>query len=148
MTDPPTLIGLASNIIAFIDFGVKLVSSVKLIQDSAQGALPEISDFGLIVNDIRMANTNLKTEILSQSHLSLQDESILAMATECLRLGDQLHSLIDELKLRDNNWPRKVESGRVYFRTWRKRKEIDTLRGRLETLDDRVDKSVKLSLQR
>ena len=149
MADPLTLIGLASNIIAFIDFGVKLVSAVKSIQDSAEGTLPEISDLGLIVNDIRVANANLKLEISSQSHVSPQDESILAMANECVQIADQLDSLIGELKLRDtsNNLSRGVEASRIYVRAWRKKKPIDNLRHRLENLDGRISKSVKLSLQ-
>lgn len=100
MADPLTLIGFASNIIAFIDFGVKLVSAVKSIQDSAEGTLPEISDLGLIVNDIRAANANLKLESSNQPQISLQDKSLLAMVTECVQIADQLDCLIGELKLR------------------------------------------------
>lgn len=42
---------------------------------------------------------------------------------------------------------RGVEASRLYVRTWRKKKQIDNLRHRLEALDGRISKSVELSLQ-
>ena len=63
--DPLTAIGLAGNIVQFIDFSIKIVGKAHHINNSASGLLPESTDAQMVAQALISLNEK------NQSHDSL-----------------------------------------------------------------------------
>jgi hypothetical protein len=57
--DPFTVIGLAGNIVQFIDFSLKIVSKASEIRQSADGVLSENFDLEIVTKDLVAINARL-----------------------------------------------------------------------------------------
>ncbi|KAJ0416987.1 hypothetical protein BJY00DRAFT_217081 [Aspergillus carlsbadensis] len=148
MADPITIIGLASSIITFVEFGLKVVSGAKSIRDSQHGSTAEIHQLDLIVADVRASNTQVKEQQLARRHLSEHELRILAMVAECEKLQEELLKIIETLKVRSDARSQTLESARVFARSFFKSSDLQALRGRLDSLDARIRASVGNALQR
>ena len=56
-------IGLATNIITFIDFSYKLISGSHQILNSTSGLTPESSRLGTVVDDLRLITDKLVSDL-------------------------------------------------------------------------------------
>jgi hypothetical protein len=148
MADPITIIGLASSIITFVEFGLKVVSGAKGIRDSQHGTTAEIHQLDLIVADVRALNTEVKQQQLSHKKLSEDELRILAMVTECERLQDELQKTIESLTVRPDARSQTLESARVFAKSFFKSSDLQALRTRLDSLDARIRMSVGNAMQR
>ncbi|KPM39267.1 hypothetical protein AK830_g7298 [Neonectria ditissima] len=147
MAEAFAIIGLASSIVAFVDFGLKLVSATKSARDSVHDTLPEVHEIEIILEDVR--NSNIKAiQGLAGLQLSQGERHIMAMATDCERLAGELGDMVQKLKIRDDARFRTIESSRVAFRVLRRGKDIDDLRRRIEKLDARIRSNVQMILDR
>lgn len=147
MAEAFEIIGLASSIVAFVDFGIKLVSAVKSARDSVHDTLPEVHEIELCLEDVR--HSNLRAIQGSPGrHLSQGEKHIMAMATECERLAGELGEIVQKLKIRDGARFRTIESSRIALRVLRKGKDIEDLRRRIDNLDVRIRANVQLILDR
>jgi len=52
MAEVLAIIGLVSNILSFIDFGIKFASGTRNVRDSAHGTTTEVRELELIVEDV------------------------------------------------------------------------------------------------
>jgi HAMP domain-containing protein len=147
MAEAFEIIGLASSIVAFVDFSIKLVSAVKAARDSVHDTLPEVHEIELCLEDVR--HSNLRAIQGSPGrHLSQGEKHIMAMATECERLAGELGEIVQKLKIRDGARFRTIESSRIALRVLRKGKDIEDLRRRIDNLDVRIRANVQLILDR
>ncbi|KAI8664187.1 hypothetical protein NCS55_00926500 [Fusarium keratoplasticum] len=147
MAEAFEIIGLASSIVAFVDFSIKLVSAVKSARDSVHDTLPEVHEIELCLEDVR--HSNLRAIQGSPGrHLSQGEKHIMAMATECERLAGELGEIVQKLKIRDGARFRTIESSRIALRVLRKGKDIEDLRRRIDNLDVRIRGNVQLILDR
>jgi len=144
MADPATIIGLASSIITFIDFGIKAVRLAR----SVHGATAEVRELDLIAEDVQALSSDVLRKRSNVRNLSDEEQRIVSIATECQLLAIELRKLLATLKMRDGAWSKKVESGRVLFQTLKKKGEIEDLWQRLNKLDVRLRDSVRGLLQR
>ncbi|KAI1347005.1 hypothetical protein F5Y01DRAFT_296381 [Xylaria sp. FL0043] len=137
MADPvTTIIGLVSGIITFIDFGQKIVSEVRNIQNSVHGTTANIYELDLVIGDVRRSN-KLAME-LPRNQFSHDELRIMAMVVECEKLVDELQKMTSLLRRRDDARLKKLESARVAVRSFLKQDEIQALRSRLDVLDLRI----------
>lgn len=60
-------VGLASNILSFVDFGVKVVSKGHRIYRSNDGSLEENNDLEAVTNDLLVLQTRMERSLLSES---------------------------------------------------------------------------------
>ena len=146
MAEALAIIGLVSNIISFIDYGIKLVSGSRLARDSLHGTTTEIHELELIVEDVQRLNAEVLRQ-KSSRELSKDELHILDMVTECDRLANELRGVVNKLKMRDGVLSKTLESGRVAMRGLWKKREIEDLRRRLTDLDYRIRNSVRDALQ-
>ncbi|KAK7429081.1 hypothetical protein QQZ08_004296 [Neonectria magnoliae] len=147
MAGPFEIIGLASSIVAFVDFSIKLVSAVKSARDSIHDTLPEVHEIELCLEDVR--HSNLRAIQGSPGRqLSQGERHIMDMATECDRLAGELGAMVRKLKIRDGARFRTIESSRIALRVLRKGKDIDDLRRRIDSLDVRIRSNVQMILDR
>ncbi|KAI0569275.1 hypothetical protein Alg130_11711, partial [Pyrenophora tritici-repentis] len=129
--------GLVSNIISFIDFGLKIASGARNVRDSLHGTSADLHELELIVADVRTYNNQVKDQRHADHQLSNHERDILAMVKECDELTVELQKVIAKFKVR-NGRSKTLESGRIAFRTLRNQRYIDDLRARLDGLDRRI----------
>lgn len=146
MTETLAIIGLASNIISFIDFGFKLFEGIGIVRDSLHGTTPDIRELDLIVEDIQRRNAVVIGQKSAGQTLSKDELHILAMANECENVATEIRKVIKDLRVRDEARSKTLESGRVVIQSLWKRGDIERLRVRLEGLDQRIRLNIKHAL--
>ena len=102
MLDPLTALGLAGNIVQFVDFGAKLFSSGVEIYQSVDGALPRNAQLTTIVKDLSslsegLGGTGKKATAykLSKDEIALED-----LADQCKILADSLLETLQDLTVK------------------------------------------------
>jgi hypothetical protein len=137
--DPLAAIGLAGNILAFLDFGYKLVSKAKHIHESASGNSAHNEDMLFMTRQFQTVTANIRS---AQPLSSLPGEAsgLLALIAECNSVSSQLASLLDDVKAKVPKSKR--SSFRAAIRDWRKRSE----KSELELQLDRCRQQLNLEL--
>jgi hypothetical protein len=143
MAEGLAIIGLASNIVSFIDFGTKVVSANKAIRDSAHGTLPEVRQLDLIVEDIRYSNIQCHQQLSNTLKLSKEEKNMLAMTGECDRLVTDMQRKLDRLKIREGPIWKVGERLRILLAATMGGSDIEALRRQLESLDERIRASLR-----
>ncbi|EFX03145.1 hypothetical protein CMQ_3074 [Grosmannia clavigera kw1407] len=97
--DPVTAIGLASSIIAFVDFGWKLIKGAKEIYDAADGTLEENRSREAVVLEMK----RLTVQLVSPEHslLSGEERDLCLLAGTC-HLEKRLGACRSQLALHIN----------------------------------------------
>ncbi|KAI1460925.1 hypothetical protein F4805DRAFT_350084 [Annulohypoxylon moriforme] len=127
--DPFTAIGLAGNIIAFLDFGYKLISATKDIHASASGLSAHDDDLSHSAQQLQQLVANLKVAKPLGS-CSEQELSLLQVAIDCRCVSLELANLLDKLKARN---PKSMRGAfRAVIRNWRKKEEKVELVSKLD----------------
>jgi hypothetical protein len=148
MAESLAIIGLASNIVSFIDFGLKLASGTRMILESIHGTTPEIRELELVVRNVERLNVEIIQQKVPGQTFSSDEQLILDMAGECDRLAGDIRKVMEKLIVRNGARSKTLESGRVAFQVMRKHGEIDRLRNRLESLDEKLRMNITHVLQR
>ncbi|KAI0882564.1 uncharacterized protein GGS22DRAFT_169759 [Annulohypoxylon maeteangense] len=127
--DPFTAIGLAGNIISFLDFGYKLISATKDIHASASGSSVYNDDLSLTVQQLQQLVANLKLTKPPGS-FSEQELSLLRVSSDCEHVSVELASLLDKLKAQNSKSMR--GAFRAAMRNWRNKDEKAELVSKLD----------------
>ncbi|KAK2606812.1 hypothetical protein N8I77_005538 [Diaporthe amygdali] len=94
--DPLTAIGLASNIISFIDFSVRLLKGFQEIHDSQHGALEENKSRETITREMQHMSAGLL--LFRASDKVEEDSGLRILAEECHGLSIELILLLEKVK--------------------------------------------------
>ena len=123
--DPITAIGFASNIIQFVDFGIKIVTGTLEVVKS--GSLVENSNIAMIINDFHAVVQPLSRHPLGTSAHEL---ALKGLATGCQKVSQKLIELLETLRTSPNGstW----KSARVTVRSMRKKGEVASLESQLD----------------
>ena len=114
MLDPLTAISLASCVVQFTDFGIKLVTGSIELYKSVDGANAERSSLEFKTSHFRrLANKLIYT--LGQSNdngsMSSDETDLLLHATSCKQIATDLLSVLEDLKVKKKpGLGRKLES--------------------------------------
>jgi hypothetical protein len=127
--DPLTALGLAANIIQFVDFGLKVVSGARDLYISTSGTTVADLEAKEVAEHIRrLAN-------LAASPRPLQgkpDEELIPLSKDCGVIANELIKLIDSVQVTETGsrriWQSVYKAGQ---RQW-KGKEIENLQKRLD----------------
>jgi len=87
--DAFTVIGLAGNIVQFVDFSWKLIVGCRAIYKSSEGASAENLALNVIANDI----VKLSSAISTSSH----DKQLDPLAKECMNISKELLNALGKL---------------------------------------------------
>lgn len=132
MAEALAIIGLAGNIVQFVDFGLKLIKDAKKALDSVEGVTKEISQLRRATEDIK----NQSLEAASTARQQSKDEiAIRDLANQSIPLADTLLRTLQSLTMRKDAWSRKIEAIRVSTEALFKRNEIRELEGKLRLMD-------------
>jgi hypothetical protein len=99
-------LGLASNVVQFVDFGLKLFSEAHELYKSTQGSRNEDLELESITLDLKRLAQNLhSTAKPSPGHsrprkLSEDEATLQKLAIGCEELANELLKLLDDLKVK------------------------------------------------
>jgi hypothetical protein len=97
--DPLTAIGLASNILSFIDFSAQLINGAREIYDSTTGATEDNKSREAIVSEMKKFSSKLLPP--DDSQLSGDEKALCRLAAECNILSGQILDLLGKIKPKD-----------------------------------------------
>lgn len=128
--DPFSALGLAANVVQFIDFGTKLISESHEIYKSTTGTSTGMVELETIYTDLNNFAKGLQTPDHS-SNRTPEDESLRQLAASCLTVADELLAIVSALKVDAKSHHRKWRSVRHAIKVTWKQGDIDNLQKRL-----------------
>ena len=95
--DAAAAIGLAGNIVQFIDFSWKIFQGSKDLYKSSTGASAENDVLELISRDLSYHTQRL--DAITERHVTIPD-SLISLIYECNKVADRLMKTLDTIKVR------------------------------------------------
>ncbi|KAJ5668536.1 uncharacterized protein N7477_007106 [Penicillium maclennaniae] len=124
--DPLTAIGLAGNIICFIDFSFKLLSGMSKVLESSSGMTPENANLSALVEDLNSVANDLISDVPARTE---NEKKLCILATDCHALSGEISQTLKKLKIGDKKSKR--QGMMVKIRSMRKEKDIGAIERRL-----------------
>ncbi|KAI1800955.1 hypothetical protein F4811DRAFT_564394 [Daldinia bambusicola] len=137
--DPFAAIGLAGNIVTFVDFGFKLIFTAKNIYKSESGSSTDNEDLSFMTQRLQQLTGELKGA-RSVGSSSQQNVRLCEVAIECEGVSVELATLFDKLKVK--NPKSKRHALKAAARNWWKGDQKSELEKRL----DRCKQQLSLEL--
>lgn len=131
--DPLTAIGLAGNILTFIDFSYKVISGVNKVLSTSNGMTPENERLSALVEDLNVVTRDLVTDISARTE---NEKQLCAVAANCHALSGELYQILRRLKVGNKN--SKWEGLVVKWHSMRKEKDIDSIERRLNGYQSQI----------
>ena len=119
-------ISLASSVIQFVDFSVKLISKGNEYYHSADGVLAEHNELHNIAGNFEDLNAKLKNSLSlvePKKLLSDEEKALQSITQDCLAVADDFKRTLEELRRHPGNnvW----KSFRQAIKTRWKQKKLD-----------------------
>jgi hypothetical protein len=143
-----TTIGLARNIIQFVDFGVKLFAGSRELYKSATGSTEEGLELEVVTKSLQDLAQSLNTDKsprLGQA-VSKDERELRKLTAECEKLAEKLLQTLKKLKVKDNG-NRKWDSFRKALARVMKEKEIKDLEDRLARFRKQISQVLLLMMR-
>lgn len=139
--DPVAAIGLAGNIVQFLDFSCKLLSGAKGLYNSTTGASDENKVLETVSNDLRLLNDDLTAP---SAHGAIPD-SIRSLACQCKDVAIQLIEVLDDIKVKGTHrkWSSFVQALRGVW----KKEQIEGLSKQLDRLRSEIQIRLQLMMR-
>lgn len=131
--DPLTAIGLAGNILTFIDYSYKVISGVNKVLSTSSGMTPENERLSVLVADLNLVTKDLVTDIPARTE---NEKQLCALAANCHALSGELYQALRRLKVGDKK--SKWEGLVVKWNSMRKEKEIESIERRLNGYQSQI----------
>jgi len=134
--DPISILGLAANILQFIDYGTQLLSGTQEIYKSATGTSSENIEIEEISGRLSVFSDELSIDAVSRCHTGpyvARDRAVAKFASRCKEVSDELLGIVKELRLVDGP-NRKWRSFRKALKTMWKKEKIQSLQTRLDVV--------------
>lgn len=142
--DPFNALSIAAGVVAFVDFGAKLVSQYLEVRKSEDGRPAGLSALQTESEELSANATHARDKIASlRVRYPAQSECLDRLATECTQVEEELQSLVSSLTPRSG---RGLKTGGAQvlasIRGLLKQDEIDSLRGRLRSIREQTMMSI------
>jgi hypothetical protein len=131
--DPITIVGLAGNIITFVDFASELRSGAAQLYKSPTGRTSQNVHIENVISDLQDVADDLDTATIDNSK---EAKRLKRLASNCNELAEELMVLLKQLKL-DGNKNRSWDSLLVKRRNMRKADEVISIEKDFESTDPR-----------
>ncbi|KAK5174786.1 uncharacterized protein LTR77_001869 [Saxophila tyrrhenica] len=124
--DPLSAIGLAANVLAFVDFASKLVAGAHELQHSANGITTENLHIKNVIADLcDTTNALPSTGKASSQH----ERALQKLASDCIGLSDKLTAILNEMEVAGKK--SLFRSIRAAMESMRKREDVLAIESRL-----------------
>ncbi|PMD37788.1 hypothetical protein L207DRAFT_514949 [Hyaloscypha variabilis F] len=140
--DPLTAIGLAGNIISFIDVTSKVLSKARQLYNAASGATPENDELESLTKNLRdladrARRKSANTTRHDQFSLKITSETVLeSLSQQCVKVADELLDVLESVKVKGEG--RTLKSAVQAVKSVWKQDDIDAIQRRL----DRISKQL------
>lgn len=112
--DPLSAIGLAGNILSFIDYGLRLCDMARQIS-SSPSTLTNDKSVGTVARELKGLVTRLDSGISTSGSLGAETDALQILAAECQDVAQELLDLLEEFQ------PNNSRSRRESFKlAWKK----------------------------
>ena len=139
-------LNFATNIVQFIDIGMRLFSKSRKLYKSYDGVLSECAGLETIATSIEQLSEHLTASPPPEHQLSLANNGLILLAQSCNTAAEELLSALEKLKLQGSN-RRKWHSFRVVLTAVWKAEAIDDMAQRLEILSKQLTTCMVYTLQ-
>lgn len=141
-------ISLASNIVQFLEFGLRVLSKGKKIYRSVDGALEENLDLEIVTSDLLVMQTKLKSTLLSSNHTQLVLDDVKAFNTlseSCAGLAEKLLERLNMVKVqrRFRRWKSLRQALKI---VWSKQ-DIENMKNILQSFRSEMQTHLLISLR-
>jgi hypothetical protein len=131
-------LGLAGNIIQFVDFGIKLLGNGRELYRSATGNTAEDLEIETVTGDLKILSQHLYKPLQPNRIVSADEAALQNLAVECEKLATKLLSELDKLKVKDEG-SRKWKSFKKALARVMKENEIQELEDRLARFQKQIN---------
>jgi hypothetical protein len=97
MMDPLTALASASNIIQFVDFPSKLISTTHSLYASTSGAKAEQMELEALANTLRSLADDAAPASQRIKNVSSKESTFIELGDMCRRVSDELLSVLQSL---------------------------------------------------
>ena len=125
MIDPITALGIAGNVVQFIDFGLKATSKAREIHRNNEGKTAENTDLELISKDLVALSAQLYASVGS----STETEALEELCGRCAKTAGELLSALQSFTVAGKKT--KCKSTRKALKTIWGRERVEELKNRL-----------------
>jgi arginyl-tRNA synthetase len=124
--DPIIALGLASNILTFVDYATKIMTGTYEVYKSVTGTTEENAHIDTIIGDLRKVTDDLDSDLVGETK---HERALKELASKCEKLSDELLRLLEKLIVSGNHstW----KSLKVKIKSMRKEKELAGMEKRL-----------------
>lgn len=145
--DPLTALGLASNIVQFIDFTSKLISESHKLYVSASGAKEENLELESLARNLQQLAEQASPPAVAQNtkSLSKEEETLRDLSKQCSEVSDELLSVLQSLKVKGDH--KKWKSFHQALRSVWKKGDIDALQLRLDRIGHQMGTQILFNQQ-
>jgi hypothetical protein len=140
--DALTAIGLASNIVAFVDFTTKLLNAAHTLYVSTAGTTAENLELELLGDHVRILATKASSTPQLCQPFSKEDAALIDLATQCNQVSNQLAVILNGLKAQGPH--KKWKSIYQALRSSRHAAEIEAIQNRLDRIRDQMSSHMLL----
>lgn len=131
--DPLAAIGLAGNIITFIDFSYKIISGMNEVLSSSNGMILENANLDVLAKDLDVITQDLISDAPPRTE---NERQLHTLAASCHELSRELLQTLQGLKV--SNKRSKWQGVKVKWQSMRKEKEVNALERRLNSYQSEI----------
>jgi len=145
--EPVSAIGLAGNILQFVEFGIRVVSKGYKIYRSVDGCLVENLDLEIVTSDLVLLQKKIQT---SKPHIIVNeveddDQNLRALTQRCSDLADELLEKLNKAKAQGRF--RKWKSLRQAIKSVWSKKDVDEMANRLQSFKSEIQLHLMISMK-
>ena len=139
--DPVAALGLAGNIVQFVDFSCKVLQDTKSLYKSTTGASAENDVLEVICRDL----IHLDNALTVPSAPEAIPDSMRSLASMCREVAGELLGILDKIRVHEprQKWKSFVQALRSVW----KREQIEDLLKRMERLRNETQYRLQLMLR-
>jgi hypothetical protein len=89
-------VGLAGNILQFIDFSFNIISGINKVCSSASGMTPEYESLSILVDNFTAVAQGLITDVPAKTENEMK---LCALAKNCYAFSEELQGILRRLKV-------------------------------------------------
>ncbi|KAL2782621.1 hypothetical protein BJX66DRAFT_172511 [Aspergillus keveii] len=126
-------VGLAGNILQFIDFSYNIISGINKVCSSASGMTPENESLSILVDDFTAVAQGLITDVPAKTENEMK---LCALAKNCYAFSEELQGILRRLTV--GNPGSRWDGLKVKWRSMRKEKEIQAIERQLHAYQSQI----------